>query len=100
MALRNCRACQGRKKFWGAGMMTHYDCQACNGTGREEYDASVQEPVSQHVSYATAEPVVENTRPRAAPKTISVEPIMKTTTTRKKKQKKCTLKTWLLKMAW
>lgn len=86
MMKRSCRACRGRKKYWGAGMMNEYDCLPCNGTGREEYDASVQEPVSQHVSYATAEPVVENTRPRAAPKTFSVEPIMKTTTTARKKK--------------
>lgn len=85
MALRNCRACHGRKKFWGAGMMTQYDCETCKGTGKEERDPEDEDFLEKPV-VVVAEAADEKPRTKPLPKTISVEPIMKTTTTARKKK--------------
>ena len=85
---RSCRACRGRKKYWGAGMMNEYDCLPCNGTGVEEYDPSVQEKIEQALGVMVEEPIVEKNRARPAPKTFPVEPIMKPTVAKKSTKKK------------
>jgi len=83
MAIRNCRACRGRKKYWGAGMMHEYDCESCKGTGKEEYDELVETMAEKPVE-AVAEVVVEKPSTKPAPKTIPVQPLMKNAVKKKK----------------
>ena len=82
MAIRNCRACRGRKKYWGAGMMHEHDCEACKGTGKEEYDELAESLIEKPVE--VAEVIVEKPSTKPAPKTIPVQPMMRTVVKKKK----------------
>ena len=63
-------------------MMHEYDCKTCTGTGKEEIDPEAEELLGQPVAVVADVASTPSTKPK--PKTISVEPIMKATPTKKK----------------
>lgn len=86
MVLRSCRACRGRKKYWGAGMMHEHDCKTCKGTGKEERDIDELETEAflAAESVAVVAEVAAKVSTKAQPKTIEVQPVMKRSVSKKK----------------
>ena len=68
-------------------MMQEYDCTACKGTGKEEFDPET-DTIFEKPVVAEAVKVIEKQSTKPQPKTIPVEPIMNINAPSKSRKKK------------